>query len=1106
MVNARFSIVVGMALVLIWPPSPCCAQSSATAQGIQEAWFKAWLDRPVEAIEQYQRLLETAGDDLIPLPRPVASLGLLSGSPAFTVPWQASRSLPARWIIHEQIARLPPEALKLYRDRVDAAAAKRLQQVRARPDDRPLRQIVADYFCSRAAEDAILLLARRAFERADVDGAAYYWGLLLPGNPDGLSYPDPRTPPATIRAHLLLAKLFRGDREAARADLKRLLQMHPDATGLLAGRQGRYVDTLDELLKKPELTALAPRPDDGVEWSTFGGRPSRDSLITNRLPRYWPGPPTWTSELPKSPPARFPADEPPPPAPDDPRALAFHPIITHGRAFVADAARIYAFDLKSGERTTIFDLRRQLKITNFDLGLPARGDVKFTMTCADDHIFVRLGPQVVNKLTNDCPSAIVCFGPLTDKKSGSVPPAWTLPPPKLEKDSTAIFEGSPLVADGKLYAVVWRQFGGAIATSIVCYQVRGVLGEPELLWQREVGKPNLSQPQAHRDLLTLAGPNIVFATNAGNIIALDAMSGNPAWEFRYAPTERRPLPVGRDVCPCVFDGARIFAAPSDCGRLFCLDAHTGQPFWDIEGIDVLHLLGVTRGRLIATVAGSVRGIRGIDVLSGSQSSPNGWIQHDGGGVATFGRGFVTPDLIFWPTRDGMQFLNPETGASARQPAPGLFGNLALADGCFVVTNATEVQGFVCESKLLNERQQDAQKQPGNKLLLWKLGRAEADAGLLGPALAHFDSLAAEPTTDPELRRLAAAHAGWLRWERRADRQPADSFHCCGDVLYALLDGRALLAFDLRAGSLLWRHWAVSPQALAGPKAVVIRPTYYADGRHVLLQLSSGLMRMVDAHDGRTCSETPTSRLPWPTAPVSIDERHVVVPDDADAVVCLDLETGKLRWRHTIPRPFSLVGSAPRLRLLNFRLLLGIERNHGMELMALDPRTGASAWTAPVYLGRRTIPLEDLDGDKERLYVAAEKGLLAIETTWGHESVLAPLTGDGSDWRVVCGVKRLLVVSKRPAPVGETDLVREFRKLLTPLPNVHRLVRVIVKSYRSWKGRTLVVLVVAKENGRVVQRLSFPAEGALAEVRPTAGGATLITGSGVWKLREGGSGH
>ena len=273
------------------------------------------------------------------------------------------------------------------------------------------------------------------------------------------------------------------------------------------------------------------------------------------------------------------------------------------------------------QRTTIFELRPAV---NFRPPLAERTcplrDVRYTLTYAHSFLYVRLGNDdragTRSSPGGESGSMIVCLGLISEKKTDPTPLVWMLRPPKADKEATTIFEGTPLVYDGKLYTVVWKQSGGTTTTSIVCYQMRGLDGAPELLWQQEVGRPGFGAAidvRARNDLLTLAGPNVVFCTNAGNVIALDARSGKAVWEYRYTPNPRRAAPVGRDLCPCLFDGSHIFAAPADSDRLLCLDAFTGRLCWDREGVDVVHLLGVAHGRLIATFAGPMKGIRGIQV-------------------------------------------------------------------------------------------------------------------------------------------------------------------------------------------------------------------------------------------------------------------------------------------------------------------------------------------------------------------------------------------------------------------------------------------------------------------------------------------------------------
>ena len=217
---------------------------NATAARIADGVQKVQAGKLLDAIEQFQRVLDTAGDELVPVDR--------------------SQFTPARWVVHGYLARLPAEGVKLYRQRVDGQAVKRLADAKKSRDDRGLHRLLADMFVARATEEAILELVRRAFERADFDAAEHYWRMLLPRIPDDdriLIFPDPKTPLAAVQARLILVKLFRGERDEAKQELKALRDKSPNEAGLLAGKTGKYVDTLMELVSNPAQTTLPRLPD-----------------------------------------------------------------------------------------------------------------------------------------------------------------------------------------------------------------------------------------------------------------------------------------------------------------------------------------------------------------------------------------------------------------------------------------------------------------------------------------------------------------------------------------------------------------------------------------------------------------------------------------------------------------------------------------------------------------------------------------------------------------------------------------------------------------------------------------------------------------------------
>jgi hypothetical protein len=56
-----------------------------------------------------------------------------------------------------------------------------------------------------------------------------------------------------------------------------------------------------------------------------------------------------------------------------------------------------------------------------------------------------------------------------------------------------------------------------------------------------------------------------------------------------------------------------------------------------------------------------------------------------------------------------------------------------------------------------------------------------------------------------------------------------------------------------------------------------------------------------------------------------------------------------------------------------------------------------------------------------------------------------------------------------------------------------------KSYDVWTARELPILVIDPADGRLIQRLNFPAAGPAAGVAVTPKGVVVVTGKGSWTL-------
>src|SRR5581483_816256 len=136
-------------------PANLRGDSSQTRKRLAEAEQKLLAGKPADAIDDLQRVLDEAGDDLI------------------TVDGKQYR--PARWVAHQILAKLPADALKGYQDRIDAPARKLLDAARKSRDPAPLWQLLDRYFVSRPADEALLLLGDLLFDRGEFRASELQW-------------------------------------------------------------------------------------------------------------------------------------------------------------------------------------------------------------------------------------------------------------------------------------------------------------------------------------------------------------------------------------------------------------------------------------------------------------------------------------------------------------------------------------------------------------------------------------------------------------------------------------------------------------------------------------------------------------------------------------------------------------------------------------------------------------------------------------------------------------------------------------------------------------------------------------------------------------------
>jgi outer membrane protein assembly factor BamB len=1072
------------------PPGPDAAtvrgESTQTRKRLTEIEQLIAAGKTADVADELQRLLDEAGDDLVSV--------------------DGRLYVPARRYVHRFLARLPAAVLAVYRDRIDEPARKLLDLGRAARDPLPLRQLLDRYFVSRPAEDALLLLGELAFERGEFRAAEGYWRRLAPNAPaDEYPYPAPRTDPATVRAKLAIAAVFQGDLTRANEHLAVLREKHLDATGRLAGRDGKYVETLAGLIAdRPRL----PPPNGDGTWATFGRNPERDGRTDGRLPFHWPNRPTWATLIPRDPAAardRYPAKPPPVGAA---RGVAFHPVVVGDRAYLADAGRVFAFDLATGRPALVYDLSRDdpFSRTAGELSLPVRYDADFSLTASGHTLYARLGPPALfprpvpnqpGRLKRQ--SYVVCL----DVAGDAAQVRWSRSPPGA--NAPAAWEGAPLVVEGRVLAVFARSDGGRLVHTLACLGTDG-----RLLWTVdlcEAGAGPGGDDRHRHELLTRAGPNVVFCSNTGAVVAVDARTGKPAWAFRYPRMRKSPGETRRrDLNPPVASGGRVFVAPTDAEYLFVLDAETGRLLWQDGPLEISELFGVAAGNLVCTVAGPVRGIRGYDAATGSTDFPRGWANHDDPGLSSFGRGLVSDEHFVWPTQAGLFVLRTRDGTPVRQPIPGPHGNLAFAHGVLLCATPTELWGFVPPGRKLPDRENAAgvDTRPTLTDVI-----AHARAKLANPPTDRPSEPRAEiaippavteralpppevPVAQPTPVEPALGVASVVRTERR---------------VIALIGERHLAAFDGDSGRIAWVLDALKRprfDPFAGWPTRRFLPALYADAAHVVAYTAYGRRWVIDAATGAVTHDHPGPPPEYVSAPVRVAENLIVTATGPGQVVAFDPVTGRTVWEYDAGRPASLAGTAPLVWTGGGSVFVAVTRNVGVEIDRLLPSNGALLWpNRPAFIPAAEINPAATAVDDERLYVSVNDRLVAFRLDTGRPTWEAPLPccREAPGWTILAAANTVVVLPSEarpaePVPAVAARVARSFAQR----PSAERLPGLASTLYDAWIDRTVPVLLLEPTTGRQLARLDLPARGPRVSAHLTTDGLSVRTGRAAYRLK------
>lgn len=686
-----------------------------------------------DAIETLRQVQQQYGDQLMPL--------------------DDDRYITLRDYCHLQIAKLPPPALQLYRQRVDPQAEQWFTQARQSGDETLLRRIVEQFYCSSRGDDAMLLLGEHSLERGDSLTARRWWQQISPltrgagGAPawiavDGydlageeslevlsqftsrdaaprwLAYPDTDLSLAEVRARLALVSIFADDTQRAATEVALLEQLHPLATGRLGGKQVDLAEFLRTMLAD---SATWPAIEDPAAWPTFAKNNARNAVVERPL-EYFPRP-TWTAPLLTGSPVEddFPEAEQ---VRLDALAPSIHPIIAGEHLFYSNGRQVFALELHTGKPAwsdrdgfgQIYPSGLNGEEAPFIAGvsrssIKSLGHPRHTITSSGELLFARLGSPITSRPADNAPardgSFLVC---LDLNKQGAL--RWRYPQSKDMPDFIEqgwAFEGAPL-ADGERLYVAMRRSDVRPQSHVACFRI----DNGELLWRRMVASAD-TPASTHRNeithnLLTLHEGILYVNTNLGAVAALQSEGGEPLWVHRYERVKsgeysRLAAHFRRDTNPCVVAHDMVFVGPADSESIFALDAATGMRVWIVEPthhnkLHPVHILGVVDHHLIATG----NNVWWFDVVGGSLAAV--WPHGSGNTEEGYGRGVLSRNFVYWPTREEIVVYDAQPPrrhevrlhrriqlARPDLPIPLTGGNLLAGEGFALIVSRDRIFAF-----------------------------------------------------------------------------------------------------------------------------------------------------------------------------------------------------------------------------------------------------------------------------------------------------------------------------------------------------------------------------------------------------------------------------
>ena len=636
-----------------------------------QGYLKA--ERWEEAVEFLQEILDQHSDTLIPI--------------------EQGRYLDVKRYCHLMATALPPEARKIFREKITTHANQLFLQAKEKEDLTLLEHMIRRYYISSQTDEALMLAGELSWEQGNLFQARQYWKQLLPfqqaraNAPLVLRYPDPDFSIAEIQAKIILSLLIEGKLTEGKKEWQAFHQQFPKQQGYLAGRNGTLSDILKDVLNNSRKWSF---PVQKTRFETWGGSTQRTGLMDAPISV---GAPLWSVGLNAS----FYLDRESEKELSSGLPLSYYPVFWKEKIFLTDGMSIWGYNLKTGRPAFPLSDQDTNSVIYPDLPEPVRlpirpvvGVSRYSLTIDRGWLYARMGSPVTGKALQELRSLKSRIVRLPLEQWDQVTPEgkWPIDAASVYPDEENwAFEGTPVVRGNRLFVGMSRSHPEA-QRNVVCFHSES----GEQLWSRNICAtvPSIDESfnvVSHR-LITLGEDLLFYSTDSGAIAALEQSTGLVRWVVTYEshPPEG-PGPLSDHLywgmLPPLYYQGTVIVAPNDANEIMGIDAEEGYLKWKRRLPDrIRHLLGVTNETVIA----SGNSLWSLQLETGEIHWKH---HHRDPEFFGFGRGLLTEKEVWWPTRDSIYRISSSSGRLVSQPVSlrqkgGKGGHLFLYGGKLVV--------------------------------------------------------------------------------------------------------------------------------------------------------------------------------------------------------------------------------------------------------------------------------------------------------------------------------------------------------------------------------------------------------------------------------------